>query len=266
MKKYIYISVAGVLLLLSACEKVIDLELNTADTKFVIEGTVTDQPGPSVVNVTQTKAFNSDNTFPGVSGAAVSIIDNNGPEIPLIETSAGRYETTVITGVPGHTYALRVTVSGQIFTAVSTMPAVIRFDSLYVSNEVLMGDDRTVANVMYKDPPEKGNAFHYIQYVNNRRTRFLFAENDNLTNGRNVTTQLRVYGDEGDNQLIKAGDSIRVEMQGIDSEVYRYWFSLQSASGGNNNGAPANPVTNIKGGALGYFSAHNVQEKTVTVP
>ncbi|WDF77108.1 DUF4249 domain-containing protein [Mucilaginibacter sp. KACC 22773] len=266
MKKYIYIAIAGILLLFSACEKEIQLDLNSANTKYVIEGMVTDQPGPAVVVITQTKDFSSDNNFPGVGGAAVTISDNNGPEITLNEITAGHYESSAVTGVPGHSYALKVVVSGQTFTAISSIPAIVKFDSLYVSSEVLMGDDRKVANVMYKDPPERGNSFHYIQYVNNRRTRSLFAENDNLTNGRNVTTQLRVYGDEGEDHPIVTGDSIRVEMQGIDPGVYLYWFSLQSASGRSNDGAPANPVTNIKGGALGYFSAHNVQVKTVTVP
>ncbi|MBD1362919.1 DUF4249 domain-containing protein [Mucilaginibacter sp. ZT4R22] len=266
MKRYIYIAVVLIGGLFSACEKEIQLDLNSANTKYVIEGMVTDQPGPAIVTITQTKNFDADNNFPGISGAVVTISDNNGPETTLNETTAGRYESTVVTGVPGHSYALKVVVGGETFTAVSTIPAIVKFDSLYVSNEVLMGDDRRVANVMYKDPPERGNSFHYIQFVNGRRTRSLFAENDNLTNGRNVTTQLRVYGDEGEENPIVTGDSIRVEMQGINPGVFLYWFSLQSASGRSNDGAPANPVTNIQGGALGYFSAHNVQVKTVAVP
>ena len=266
MKKYFYISLAASCFLFSACEKEIELDLNTANTKFVIEGMVTDQPGPAVVTITQTKNFNTDNTFPVVSGAAVTISDNNGSPITLHETTAGRYESTAVTGMPGHSYALSVSTNGQTFTALASIPALVRFDSLYISKEILMGDDRMVANAVYQDPPARGNAYRFIQYINGRRTRFLFAENDNLTNGRNVTTQLRVYGDEGEDQPIKTGDVIRVEMQGIDPAVYLYWFSLQSASGRSNDGAPANPVSNIKGGALGYFSAHTVQVKTVTVP
>ncbi len=56
-------------------------------------------------------------------------------------------------------------------------------------------------------------------------------------------------------------------MMCIDAAVYKYWYSFLTggASGDSNSASPANPVTNIKGGALGYFSAHTLQTKTVVV-
>ena len=53
-------------------------------------------------------------------------------------------------------------------------------------------------------------------------------------------------------------------MQCIDNAVYKYWFSLnQSATGTSQSASPANAVSNISGGALGYFSVHTVESKTV---
>lgn len=47
-------------------------------------------------------------------------------------------------------------------------------------------------------------------------------------------------------------------LQAIDKSVYDYFSSLNklSAGGINSSATPANPVSNVSGGALGYFSAH----------
>ena len=98
-------------------------------------------------------------------------------------------------------------------------------------------------------------------------------ENDELTDGRTVNTELLIFGDdsdtkeERDKKKIKSGDTLRVDMMCIDQPVYKYWYSLlNSATGANNNATPANPVTNISGDALGYFSAQTFDTKTIKVP
>jgi len=56
-------------------------------------------------------------------------------------------------------------------------------------------------------------------------------------------------------------------MLNIDYPVYKYFFSLEnSATGENQSATPANPVSNIKGGALGYFSVQTIQSREIKVP
>ena len=56
-------------------------------------------------------------------------------------------------------------------------------------------------------------------------------------------------------------------MECIDRPIYKYWYSLdRSATGGSGQATPSNPVTNLQGGALGYFSAHTLQSRTMIVP
>jgi hypothetical protein len=58
-------------------------------------------------------------------------------------------------------------------------------------------------------------------------------------------------------------DSVTIEMHCIDKPVYDYYYSLGNR---DNSATPANPVSNIVGGALGYFSAHTVRKTTAVVP
>ena len=65
---------------------------------------------------------------------------------------------------------------------------------------------------------------------------------------------------------LKKGDQLTVEMRCIEMPVYLYWYSLtQGALGQNQSASPANPVSNITGGAIGYFSANTFEAKTMTV-
>ncbi|MEO7309031.1 MAG: DUF4249 domain-containing protein [Chitinophagaceae bacterium] len=263
---FIFSSALVMLLAFASCEKVIDIRLNDTAKKYVVEGNISNEAGQCTVNITQTKDFSENNDFPGVGGAVITVSDNGGAPVALAETARGVYTNAAINGTPGHTYTLEVTVGGQRFSSVSMMPAVVNLDSVYIEDRVLFGDSTKIVNVTYKDPAAKGNAYRFIQYRNSVREKTVFVTNDDFTNGNNVTNQLLIFGDDDADKKIKSGDFIKVTMQCIDEPVYKYWFSIDGATGESNNATPANPVSNVTGGALGYFSAHTTQTKTIVVP
>ncbi|WP_018611711.1 DUF4249 domain-containing protein [Segetibacter koreensis] len=251
---------------LTSCQKVINIGLNEAEKKYVVEAVLTDQPNSCKVLLTQTKNFSENNTFNGVVGAQVTIADNNAAPVTLTETSPGVYENK-LTGVSGHTYTLTVKVAGQTFTSTSTMPALVPFDSLYISERTFFGETNKYATVSLKDPPGIGNAYRCVQYVNGVKEKTIFVRDDSYSDGRQMENTLYFFSnDDNDEKKLKAGDNVRIDLLSIDYPVYKYWFSLaQSSTGENQSATPGNPSTNIKGGALGYFSAQTLQSKTVAV-
>lgn len=252
----------------TGCEKVIDVKLDNAAKKYVIEGVVTNQPGTCKVLLSQTNQFDDDNEFAGVSGAIVQITEQGGTTIQFTETTTGVYEAN-LTGAPGKTYELFVNINNQVFTASSTMPQPVNLDSIYAtSDETRRGKDRRLMNVQYHDPTDTGNNYRFIQYVNGLKEQQIFVRNDVLTNGNTTEVKLRYTSDDNNENDIQAGDFVKIDMLCIDDAVYKYWYSLnRSATGGGGqmSATPANPVTNIQGGALGYFSAHTLQSKTLVV-
>jgi hypothetical protein len=54
-------------------------------------------------------------------------------------------------------------------------------------------------------------------------------------------------------------------MMNIDKNVYTYFNNL-TGDGFDNSATPANPKSNISGGALGYFSAYANQVRSIVVP
>ncbi len=254
---------------LASCEKVIDVDLNNAAKRYVIEAIITDRPGSCKVLLTQTKNFDENNSFIGTGGAQVTIAGNNGVPVRLIETSAGVYEAPAFVGTPGNTYNLRVAVNGETFTATSLMPAPVPFDSLYITERTFFNETNKYATVRYKDPAGVQNAYRFIQYVNGVKEKTIFVRDDDSNDGLSIERALLYFYDdeEAEEKKLKRGDNLTVEMLSISYPVYKYWYSLeQGATGSSQSATPGNPVTNIQGGALGYFSAHTIQTKTVVVP
>jgi hypothetical protein len=258
---FVFLSISVV-----SCEKVIDLELKDSDTKFVVEGVITNEPNSSKVYLSRTNPFYQNNNFELVRGAEVKVKDN-GVEIRLSETTPGVYASPQLNGTPGHQYDLSVKINNEVFTATSTMPGLVLMDTLYISRGPF--GLFQFASVGYKDPPASGNHYRFVQYLEGKKDPEIFWENDEFTNGQRSLIQLDTGVDEEDDpRNINQGDEVTIEMHGLDKAVYRYWNSLESggANGSGSTAAPANPVTNIVGGALGYFSAHTVNRKTVIAP
>jgi hypothetical protein len=94
------------------------------------------------------------------------------------------------------------------------------------------------------------------------------VQNDEFTDGKANIRPLNVRSREDEDDLL-TGDSVRVEMQNIDANVYEYLRTLAQvlqSGGGLGTASPANPQSNFSGGVLGYFSAHTLRRRSVIVP
>jgi hypothetical protein len=240
------------------CQKVINVDLNSASPAIVIVGNVNDQPGPYVVTLSQTVNFSEPNTFPPVSGAFISISDNAGNIDTLVETIPGTYRTKKIIGTPGRTYDLTVIASGQTYTSSSTMPQPVTFDTLISYQQIGFRDTNLYPQAIFLDPAAVTNYYRFVETRNDSIVTRIFITDDQYDNGRFVNYTMR------SDTSLHIGDSVRVEMQCIDNGTYQYFSTFREASG-NTNVTPYNPISNISNNALGYFSAHTSRFKAIKV-
>jgi len=257
------------LFLFTACEKEIDLDLDDKSGNIVIEGNLTDQAGPYYVKITKSVAFTTNNTYPIVSNAVVVLSDDTGQTETLNHVGEGFYETTNFTTAPGRTYTLKVSAEGKEYTAKSTMPQPVLLDNLQQDSFMVAGELSYTLLPVFTDPAELGNRYLFSFSVNNSGKMFE-AFSDNVNNGVVNQRPLLLPNDDedGNGQKTKVGDTIYVEMQCIDTNVYTYFTSLlQIIDGGGPGGGitPSNPPSNISNGALGYFSAHTVSKKSYVI-
>lgn len=258
----LYFPFALLALTVYACTKEIDVNLNDAAPAIVIEGVITNQPGPYSVRITKTVNFSASNQYPAVSGATVQVTDSTGAVTEtLVESSPGVYTTNTLQGTPGHTYQLYVSAEGKVYTASSTMPGMVPLDTITFERNIFFGEIDINATAHFQDPAGIANYYTFSERIGEKKSDWTHVFDDRISDGRYISVQL--WEDS-----IEVGNVVTVEMNCVDRQVYNYFNTLAQAAGGGNDFnavSPSNPVSNISNNALGYFSAQTIQSMTETV-
>lgn len=274
MKTTIILAIAGVVLMTSCSEK-IDLKLNDASSRIVIEGSFTSEVKQHEVRVSRSIGYLEANSTPAVTDAQVTISDGFQVFV-LTHAGNGIYVTEPgVSGVPGRTYTIRVVADGKEFTASERMNPVTPIDSLAVLKAYMAiqpgvvwesGKQYFNIGVYCQEPGNETNFYMFDAYVNNRLwtdtiTKRFFSD-DGFINGSYI---------QGMNVLqIDAvpGDSLRLVMSSVSKDFYYFMYGvIQSGmSGSPFAGQPANLPSNLSNGALGYFRVSAVTEGVGKVP
>ncbi len=242
----------------TSCEKVIDIDLNESDVKYVVEGVVNKDSLIHTVKITKTQKFDEATNFPTVDNALVTITDNLGNSTTLTFISNGIYQTSNYLGVEGRIYTISVTVDGKSFSASSTMPYNIPIDSLTLE-EFSFGPTPVsylIANRI--DSAGIKNYYNFNLFKNGDLISGIFLQDDQFADGVEILQP--IFG--GD---YESGDTAVLEMMCIDANVYKYFYTLSINAGGTGGAVPANPVSNFGSSCLGYFSAQTFQRKSIIV-
>lgn len=250
-----------------ACEKVIDVDLNDAAPRIVIEGMVTDRRGPYTVSISRTGSYFKEPSLDKVSGAVAIISDDYGNIDTLHETMPGTYLTTRLRGIVGRTYTLKVISDEQMYTGTSTMMTRVNIDSLsLIKSEFerfdMSGHSQSEIHLdihcYFMDPLEK-NYYRIKVFKNDSiNTESYRLYDDQYTNGEK--TDLRIARATKD-------DTFRIELMSLDKATFGYYRTVAELLYQNPffGSTPANPNNNISNGALGYFGACPISTKTIVV-
>jgi len=256
-------------LIFPGCQKVINVDLNEAAPRIVIDGSVNDRRGPYTVAISKTGSYFNQPVLQPVAGANVIITDDVGTIDSLLETTPGIYLTSRTRGVPGRTYTLKVISEDQEYEGSSTLSTHVNIDSLTLiksdSQRIFFGgnnqtDSHFEIHCFFKDPPEKN--FYRIKVFKNDsiNTENYRLYDDQYTNGEE--TELRVVGGAD------AGSTYRIELLSLDSKTYGYFRTLSDLLFTNPffGSTPANPNNNLSNAALGYFGTWAVSSRTMIIP
>lgn len=266
LNKTIFLIILLVLTVLSSCEKVIQLDLKDSEQQIVIEGEINADDSVHTVLISKSIKFSEENMFPGISGANVTISDNLGNSESLIEVSNGKYQTTNLKGIEGRTYTLSVVIDGKTYTSNSTIPNKSSLFGVSFIPSGISSDGGMIAIPNYANPAGIQDNFRFDMWIKRNsknenwvRDSAIIIQDDQFSDG--LMNQQPIFGTI---QAYYSGDSCRTTFMCIDRNVFKYFYSLQ-LNGPNGSATPANPVSNITGGCLGYFSAQTKQTITFKV-
>lgn len=256
------ILIGAMLLLISsfmACKKVIQLKVNTGTPHIVIQGNIYDQMGPFSVKIFKSVNFDEPSIFPAVTGASVTIQDNFGNSDRLVEKLPGIYYTTSMIGAPGKTFTLLVESEGESYSATSTIPSPTSIGAIYFQKSLIGKNIYPVIN--FADRANVENYYRLIYAINQKRQPDINVTDDRLSEGLTISYLIRPTDNDID---LKSGDTVTVWLETIDRGVYEYFRTMDRQGG--QSASPANPISNISNGALGYFNACSVRMLSTVVP
>jgi len=266
-----------ILLALTACEKTVYLDLNQNDSKIIIEGQVTNQPGYQYVKISRSVGFYETGESPRVPDAIVIVADDAGNEFEFVHNPRGHADSSgyylplnAFQGQIGRTYKLNATVDGELYEAEDKMFSVTTIDSLAYR----INDDEA-------EDPKDGNKFYevLIYAIEPQGTTdyylFKFYRNDSLKVYNDTDIYYaddEVLGEQIDGVpspiYYEPGDTARVEAYSLSRNGFVFYNDLQTlltSDGGLFSQPPSNSRTNLSNGALGYFQASAMDMQDIVI-
>lgn len=268
--------------LLSSCEDIIDIGLETGETLISVEGMVSDQPGPHYVKLGTTASYFLNQPTPKLSGLNVSISEISPEGIvnftePLQESlgTPGLYLSGNWAGQTNHTYVLDFEWEGQSYRAESLLKRVPSIDSLeveYKKNDVLFDDGFYIKWFLQEPDGEVPDFYRVKLYANDTlmgSSRNIMLLWDRFVNGNYIKDDIINIGDP-----YQVKDSARVEVYSLTEDNYYFFVEMQQQI--NNGGLFANPPANVRTNvknlnpegneAVGFFSACGLNAFEITMP
>lgn len=273
------------LLLFTACEDVIEVKLSDENLNLLgVEASITTQDQPTVF-LYQTLQVDQDQTYPGISGAVVTVSDNASPanSVTLVENAQrkGFYhvpQNASYLGIAGREYTLKIQTGGVTLTAKDKLTKVEPIDSMKVFPS-MRGDKLFLGVFTYgKEPEGVGNFYKWDVYVNDS----LFTTGDRMAIASdefvdgNYIAKLEIYTDFHDpnkpeERKINLKDTVVVKQSSISEFAYNFYFQMinQSTTGGLFSVPPANIKSNFTSSdgkpVLGLFIARDIETSNAVV-
>lgn len=265
MKKFLII--AFLTFMISSCEDVINVDLNTAEPRLVIDASIKWVKGTTGANqsikLTLTAPY-FDAEIPPATGAEINITDSNNNTYIFVEDgNTGIYINTTFVPVIDETYTLTINYDGDIYTATETLKSVVPIDFVEQDNEGGFSGDETELKAYYTDPANEEN-YYFFEFISDIPViPSLEVYNDEFSNGNQI---FGFYTEED----LEAGDEVMIKIHGISERFYDYMFILLQQNNDEGGGPFETQPATVRGNCinqtnqdhypLGYFRLSEVDE------
>jgi len=266
------LSIVMVFLLLNSCEDVVDVNLNEAEPRLVIEASInwyknTDGNTQSI-KLSLSAPFFNENT-PPANDAVIQITDTNYNVFNFVEdANSGIYRNSNFLPVINETYTLTINYDGETYTATETLKSVASIDYVEQNNDSGFTGEDVELKAYYTDPIDEEN-YYFFEFISDiPLIPTLAVYEDRFTNGN----QIFGYYTEED---LEPGDEVTIRNYGVSKRFYDFMFILLQ-QGSDESGGPfeTQPAT-VRGNCInetnpdnypfGYFRLSEVDELIYTI-
>ena len=237
------------LVLLASCKKDIEIDYHQVNPLYVVEASVSNEGMKARISMTNDMDDNT--TTSDISGATVTITGSDGSSVNLPYINDGTYRSAT-KGTPGVTYTIDIEVDGNHFSSSSTMQKMPTLNKFHFSWMKILNTRMLIGEVLVQDIPDEDNWYFTHLYRNNKGYRWSLMRGDLNPDGQLQSLYSIGREDDDDEDMLREGDRLRLELRSIDRKTYDYLYSMQLMGDTGNN-----PLPDFTGGCLGYFSAYS---------
>ncbi|MBC5839319.1 DUF4249 family protein [Flavobacterium muglaense] len=254
MKLYKTILILAIGLFLTGCEDVINVNLDTAQPKLVIDASIdwaknTKGNEQKIKLSTSTGYYSSQ--FPTVSGATVLVTNTANTVFNFTETpNTGEYKCNNFQPIIGETYTLTVTLNGETYKATETLTAtpVIQKTIIQNNNGGFAGDEIEI-KFSYQDDGTQDNF-----YLNSITTsHIVFPKFDVSSDQLNQGNLISLFYTQKD---LKSGDIVFIKLFGTSKRFHDYFKKILIASGNDRNPFSTIPAV-VRGNIINQTKSAN---------
>lgn len=270
MKQYfIYILLSFSIL---SCEDIIDVDLNTAATRLVIDASINWQKGTSgnlqTIKLSLSAPF-FNGSVPAANGAEIFVTDSSNNVFIFNENgNSGIYTNNNFLPEINEAYQLTVVYNGETYIATETLTSVVPIDFVGQANNGGFSGDETELKAFFQDPANEEN-YYFFEFISDiPAIPSLEVYNDEFTNGNEM---FGFYTEEA----LSSGDEVTIRIHGISERFYNFMFillqQLNEEGGGPFETQPATVrgniinETNPEHYPFGYFRLSEMDELIYTV-
>ncbi len=253
------------IIVLSSCEKVIEIDLNSSNPVLVAEGQIVKDSTVWLKLSYTTDYFNNEAVVFEENATVVITDSNNNSEI-LSYVGNGIYKSNLIVGEIGKNYTLDITTANNECTAQSSLMPPSEIYDIIVSESDMQrpGQQKTTYSleIKFKDVSTADDYYMMKIFINDRLDSYALVDDKIFLVGDTISYPLM-------RKEFYKNDKVAINLYSVDKNTYRYYSQLNDAisdgMGPGGSSTPYNPTSNFGENVLGYFAAWSYVSDTIVV-
>lgn len=251
----------------SSCEDVIDVELNDALPRLVVEANLNVwENGASQASVRLTTSapfFN--NGVPFITDAIVTVTDENGTVYPFTYSNNGFYTANLVPQL-NIEYMLSIIYKNETYTATETLYTVSPLEFVEQRDDGGFTGEDIELKAFFTDPVGERN-FYFFEGISERGD-VLDVYNDEFFDGNTIFGYYLV-------EDLAPGDEVQFNIYGVSEAYYNFMFILLQQTSDQGGGPFETQPATVRGNIvnetspdnfpLGYFRVSEVSTLNYTV-
>ncbi|MBZ9787456.1 DUF4249 domain-containing protein [Psychroflexus sp. CAK57W] len=260
----------GFVSLFIACEDVVEVDLEEAQPRLVVDAILQWEKGTTgknqTIKLSRTRGFFEEEPRP-VSGARVVVSNNSNVEFNFEEISPGEYVTSSFEPELNEFYSLRIELNGDVYSAEETLKPVVPIDLIEQIDQGGFSGEDIELKAFYTDPEGEENYYLFKFFAPFLAFPDLSVFDDEFNDGNQI---FGLFSEED----LEPGMDVSIQLHGISKEYYNFLEILLAQAGSAGGPFETQPATvrgNIKNGKdadeliFGYFGLSEVDKFIYTV-